>query len=324
MKITSSKLLVGAAAALLSASVLADTLTVASWGGAYSMSQRKAFYEPFMKETGHVVLEDEWTGELSLIRAMVDTNNYKWDVLDFETGSALAACDAGLLEPIDPQKLGLTADDFLDGAFLECAVGTMVWATVMAYRTDVFPDDPPKNWVDFWNVEKYPGKRALSKLGAYANLEFALMGDGVPREQVYELLRTDEGVDRAFASLDKIKPHVIWWATGAEAPQLLADKEVVMTSGWNGRIYNAVAKENQPFAISWDGQIYDFEYWTIPKGHPNRISPTSSSRLHRAQSVRGTRATTSLMARFARGRRSLRTPTFSRTSRPRPTTWRWD
>ena len=270
MSITSSRLLVGAAAALLSASVFAETVTIASWGGAYSMSQRKAFHEPFMKETGNVVLEDEWSGELGLIQAIVDTGNYKWDVIDVETGTALAGCDAGVLEPIDTKKLGLDAGDFIDGSWTECGVPTMVWATVMAYRTDVFPTDPPKSWVDFWNVEKYPGKRGLSKLGASANLEIALMGDGVPKEQVYEMLRTEEGVKRAFASLDKLKPNLIFWAAGAEPPQLLADKEVVMTSAWNGRIYNAVVKENQPFAIAWDGQIYDFEYWTIPKGHPNQ------------------------------------------------------
>ena len=66
-----------AAAALLAAAVphasLAQQLTITSWGGSYSMSQRNAYYEPFMKETGLTILEDEWDGSIALIRAMVET-----------------------------------------------------------------------------------------------------------------------------------------------------------------------------------------------------------------------------------------------------------
>ena len=56
---------------------IAQQLTITSWGGSYSMSQRKAYYEPFMKETGLTILEDEWDGSIALIRAMVETGNYK-------------------------------------------------------------------------------------------------------------------------------------------------------------------------------------------------------------------------------------------------------
>ena len=154
---TSQKLLVGAGAALLSGSLLAaDTLTVVSWGGAYSMSQRNAYYEPFMKETGHVILEDEWGGELASIRAQVETGNYKWDVIDVETGPAIQGCDEGILEPLDHAKLGLSEDDFIDGGMLECALGTITWATVLAYRTDVYAEGSgPQSWADFFDVGKF-------------------------------------------------------------------------------------------------------------------------------------------------------------------------
>ena len=108
---------------LISTAVLADELTIVSWGGAYSMSQRKAFHEPFMKETGHIILEDEWAGDVSQIRAQVDTKNYKWDVVDSYPHDAINGCDEGYLERIDTEKLGLTADDFIPGGFLECGIG---------------------------------------------------------------------------------------------------------------------------------------------------------------------------------------------------------
>ena len=132
----------------------------------------------------------------------------------------------------------------------------------------MFPNDPPTTWVDFWDVEKYPGKRGLRKTNPQGTLEFALIADGVPPSDVYEVLRSEGGIDRAFAKLDQIKPHLIYWETGAHAPQLLADKEVVMTSGWNGRFYNAVVDDGQPFVLAWDGQALDFDYWFVPANHP--------------------------------------------------------
>jgi len=102
-----------------------------------------------------------------------------------------------------------------------------------------------------------------------ANLEMALMADGVAPEDVYDVLGTPEGIERAFAKLDTIKDEVVWWEAGAQPPQLLADGEVVMTSAYNGRIFNAQAAEDKPFAIVWDGQVWDIDLWAILKGAPN-------------------------------------------------------
>ena len=210
----------GAAMLAMSApqTTIAETLTVTSWGGSYSMSQRKALHEPFMKQTGHVVLEDEWDGSLSLIRAMVETGNYKTHLIDAIPSHVETLCDEGMLEPIDYEKLGLTHDDFLPGAAHECGLGSISWSTVFAYRTDIFTDDPPKNWADFWNIEKYPGKRGLYKPSPEGSLEFALMADGVPAKDVYKVLREEGGVDRAFAKIGEIKEHVIWWGDWCASP----------------------------------------------------------------------------------------------------------
>ena len=246
----------------------ADTITVTSWGGSYSASQRKAYYEPFMKETGNTILEDEWDGSVAMIRAMVETGNYKTHVLDGSVATALAGCDEGILEPINWEKIGMTPDDFLPGGTTECGIATIAYSTLYAYRTDVYPTDPPKTWADFWNVEKYPGKRALRANNPQGTLEFALIADGVAAKDVYEVLKSEGGVDRAFSKLDEIKGDLIFWETGAQAPQLLADGEVVMTSGWNGRFYNAVVDDHQPFQLVWDGQALDFDYWFVPANHP--------------------------------------------------------
>ena len=106
--------------------------------------------------------------------------------------------------------------------------------------------------------------------GAKFNLELALMADGVPADQVYDVLSTQEGVDQAFAKLAEIKSDVIWWEAGAQPPQLLADGEVTMAYAFNGRIFNAAQGEGKPFKIIWDGQIYEMEGWVMPKGAPNK------------------------------------------------------
>ena len=80
---------------------------------------------------------------------------------------------------------------------------------------------------------------------------------GFPRRGL-RTAATPEGVDRAFAKLDTIKDEVIWWEAGAQPPQLLADGEVVMTTAYNGRIFNAMIEENQPFELFWPNQILDW------------------------------------------------------------------
>jgi putative spermidine/putrescine transport system substrate-binding protein len=148
-------------------------------------------------------------------------------------------------------------------------VATIIWSTVYAYDATKFPGEKPTTIADLFDTEKFPGKRGLRK-GPKPNLEFALMADGVPAEDVYEVLSTPEGVDRAFAKLDTIKDDVIWWEAGAQPPQMLADGEVVMATAYNGRIFNAVAVEDKPFVIVWDGQVWDLDLWAIPTGAPNK------------------------------------------------------
>ena len=98
----------------------------------------------------------------------------------------------------------------------------------------------------------------------------ALIADGVAPGDVYKQLATDEGLERAIAKLNSIRSSVsVFWEAGAQPPQLLADKEVVMSTAWNGRIDSAI-KSGQPLEIVWDGQVLDYVWWTIPAGHPEK------------------------------------------------------
>jgi putative spermidine/putrescine transport system substrate-binding protein len=252
----------------------AADVTVMSWGGDYTKSQVEAYHKPFTAQTGINVVSVDADNPAPAIKAQVEAGNVTVDVGDVEYADAIRLCDEGLLEPIDPATLpaapdGTAAvDDFLPGALTECAVSTIVFSTVFAYDTTKFPEGPT-TIADFFNLEKFPGKRGMRK-GAKANLEMALMADGVPAADVYATLETDEGVERAFAMLDKIKADTIWWEAGAQPPQLLADGEVAMTTAYNGRIFGAAVSEGKPFQIVWDGQVYEYDLFVIPKGAPNK------------------------------------------------------
>jgi len=267
-------LLLGAAATMVAMPTLAGELTVVSWGGAYTNSQVEAYQKPWMAATGNSVISTDYNGGLAEIKSQVEAGNVSWDLVDVELSDAVRGCDEGLLEPIDPSILpdgadGTPAlDDFLPGTLFECAVANIVWSTIYAYDSSMMADGPTTIG-DFFDLEKFAGKRGMRK-GPKANLEMALAADGVASADIYDVLSTAEGVDRAFAKLDTIKDSVVWWEAGAQPPQLLADGEVAMTTAYNGRIFNAVAAENKPFEIVWDAQIYDLDLWVIPKGAPNK------------------------------------------------------
>ncbi|MEM6465678.1 MAG: ABC transporter substrate-binding protein, partial [Pseudomonadota bacterium] len=273
MKLTTVLLAATSAVAIGSAAMASDSITVVSWGGAYTKSQVEAYHKPWIAATGNQIVSEDYNGGLAEVKAQVEAGNVTWDIVDVEYSDAVRGCDEGLFEEIDPSILPAGADgtaamdDFIPGAITDCAVSNIVWSTIFAY--DITKVSGVDGIADFFDLEKFPGKRGIRK-NPKANLEMALMADGVPAADVYDVLGTDEGVDRAFAKLDTIKDSVVWWEAGAQPPQLLADGEVLMTTAYNGRIFNAAAGEGQPFEVNWDGQILDFDLWAIPKGAPNK------------------------------------------------------
>jgi putative spermidine/putrescine transport system substrate-binding protein len=253
------------AAALVCAPALAKDLTVVSFGGANKDAQAKAYYQPYEQQSGNKIIAGEFNGELAKVKAMVDTGSVSWDLVELESPELARGCDEGLFEELDFSKLG-KADDFVQGAVTPCGAGFFVWSTVLAYNADKLKT-APKGWVDFWDTKTFPGKRGLRK-GAKYTLEFALMADGVATQDVYKVLATKQGQDRAFKKLDELKPNIQWWEAGAQPPQYLASGDVVMSSAYNGRIA-AVQKESN-LQVVWNGGIYDFDAWAIPKGAKNK------------------------------------------------------
>ncbi|KAJ16512.1 spermidine/putrescine ABC transporter substrate-binding protein [Pseudomonas aeruginosa M10] len=262
LKAASLKFATLAAGLACAAQAMAVDLTVVSFGGANKSAQIKAFYEPYQKATGNRIVAGEYNGEMAKVKAMVDTNSVSWDLVEVESPELSRGCDEGLFEELDPAQFGKT-EDFVPGAIQPCGVGFFVWSTVLAYNADKLKS-APTSWADFWDIQRFPGKRGLRKRAIY-NLEFALLADGVPREQVYPLLATRAGADRAFAKLGQLKPYIQWWEAGAQPAQWLAAGDVVMTSTYTGRIADA-HRAGRNLALVWQGSLYGMDYWAVVKG----------------------------------------------------------
>lgn len=247
----------------------ANELRVVSWGGVLQRSQREGFFKPFAEQNGVKLVEEEWAGEIAKVRAMVQSKNVTWDVVDVETAAGIQGCDENVLEKIDWTVVG-DRNNFLPGLANDCAVGHFVFAYIYAYDASrIIGEKKPTTIADFFDTKTWPGKRGLRKR-PQSTLEFALLGDGVPPDQVYKLLATKEGVDRAFKKLESIKNDIIWWSPSAAGAQLLADGQVLMTFSSNGRIYDAVKNHGKNFVIVWHNQQFDADWWAIPKGSPNK------------------------------------------------------
>lgn len=263
------------AAATVPASVAEEgrSITAVSFGGSYAKASVKAYHEPFMQETGIDIKLDEYNGGLAQIRAQAETGNVNWDVVDLNATDVLRGCDEGLLEEIDHAALPPAPDrtpaveDFVTTT-LDCGVAVTIFADVYAYNKEKFPGAKPTTIGDFFDLERFPGRRGLRRR-PNSTLEFALVADGVPADAVYAVLSTPEGIDRAFRKLDGIKSQVVWWEAGAQPPQMLVDGEVVMSTAFNGRIFNAQFLEDQPLAIVWDGQVQSSSYLAVVTGSPN-------------------------------------------------------
>lgn len=225
------------------------------------VAARAVFYAEYEKRFGIKVIE---TGPSSMakLRAMVDARNVEWTIAEVGGEDAIVAERLGLFEQIDRQIVPM---DTLIKPLDERRVTAPrnFYSTTLAYRRDGFRNGKvPTSWADFWDVRNFPGPRSLRDR-AIDNLEFALLADGVSVDNLYPL-----DVDRAFRKLDQIKPHVaVWWNGGQQPAQLLIDKEVVMTSGWNGRFYK-LQREDAGIDIAWAGSMVKVGTFGVVKGAP--------------------------------------------------------
>lgn len=248
------------AALMLGNAAEARDFTIVGWGGAAQDRQREIYFAPFAKEQGIPFKEDTYLGGWGQFQAMQDTGVVQWDVVQVETAEMIRGCEEGVFAELDWSMLP-PRDSYIKNATSKCGIGAIVWSVLMAYNGDRLKGNEPKSMADFWDTKRWPGKRGMRQ-GPKLNLEIALMADGVAPDDVYKELKTDAGVDRAFAKLDEIKPLVQWWKAGAQAPEWLAAGDVELSIAYSGRVANA-QKQGINLQPIWDNTVYAIDSWVI-------------------------------------------------------------
>jgi putative spermidine/putrescine transport system substrate-binding protein len=247
------------------AAALARDLTVVARGKMMQDAIAQAIGSPFTAATGIPVQFQNWDGGLDALRDRLKAPDNTWDVVEVNAEELAAGCGEGLFEKLDWSQIG-GKDHYLAQGVSDCGVGAGLSTLVLAWDRDKLTGTP--SWSDFWDVAKFPGKRGLFK-GVQGNLEFALIADGVSPPDVYKVLATSEGVDRAFRKLDQLKPYIVWWQTGADAAHILSSGDVLMTTAPSGQIVMANRTEHRNFGIQWSAGLYQVVSWALAKGTPD-------------------------------------------------------
>ena len=242
-------------------SLRGTTVVFASWGGVYQDAERACYCDPFAQETGARVVQD---GPMNAarFRTMIESGTPDWDVADITINQLMSGARDNLFERIDTKIVGTSriAPQFVN----EHGIGCIAWSYNLGYNNRLFPEGKqPRTWADLFDLKRFPGKRTLLDQGA-ANLEAALMADGVAPKDLYPL-----DVERALRKLDTIKAQTVFWSTNSQSQQLFVDEEVSLGIILNGRAYDA-AKKGAAIGISWEGNIQSVDYLVVPRGSRNK------------------------------------------------------
>jgi putative spermidine/putrescine transport system substrate-binding protein len=243
----------------------AGQVIIRTIGGSYEEAVVKSIFEPFTKATSIEVVKVPAT--LGKVLAMHEAGNMELDVMDAGELGVFSLSQKGALDKINYKAWKLTnPDDIEPTVRRDDMVADIFFSSVLGYNNQTFPTGKqPRNWAEFWDIKKFAGPRMLADIASGAvDLEFALLADGVPRDKLYPI-----DVNRAFKALDRVRPSIRkFWDTGALSAQMLADKEVVLGSIWNGRL-QAVADKGAPLAIEWNEAMLQTQYWAVLKGAKN-------------------------------------------------------
>lgn len=190
---------------------------------------------------------------------------HRWDIVEAGGPDLLTGCADGAFARIDPAQLG-AAPAHSTRALSSCGVGAAWQTLALAWNRQTLPGEP--QWSDFWDVARLPGKRGLQR-GARGNLEIALLADGVPPHQVYSLLSTQAGVDRAFHKLDQLRPYLVWWRTPADAVHLLTSGSALLTTAPTALVEQANLSHAARFGTQPDQALASLASWAIVAGTPH-------------------------------------------------------
>ncbi len=189
-----------------------------------------------------------------------------WDVVSLNADQLERYCATGALTPLNwanfPHK-----DLLIPTALESCGVGHSVSSTVLSYSVLHRYGLPPSGWRDFFDFNRFPGKRALPLHGRGV-FEAALLADGVPKDEIYTVLATEEGLSRAQAQLDRLKGNLLWWEEISELREWLLNGQVALGLSPDAPLLYGEGLDN--IGIVRNEAIYRIRYYAIPAHSENK------------------------------------------------------
>lgn len=239
-----------------SSSKLSGKVVWADYGGTTNTAWKKTFFEPFTAKTGVSVTSATIAG--AVMNRMLDGGKGDYDTI-FTDLSVIELYKKNLVK----LPASIKRNDQLPKSSQDYAFGAMEIGYAQGYLASTFPNGGPKTWADFWNVKKFPGKRAVPGVYFDYMVEAALLADGVKPADLYPL-----DLDRAFKKLDELKGNLVFYTEYPQVQQLLTSGGAAIAFGPNG-LYAALNSQGVKTTVSWDQAFLEPDVFVIPKTAPD-------------------------------------------------------
>jgi putative spermidine/putrescine transport system substrate-binding protein len=238
-----------------------ERIVYANWGGSWEKALRRAWADPFTKETNIQVVSAS-DNSLGRLQAMVQAGKVEWDLVEGLPELARVGAEKGLLEKLDFSVIDRGGMMKRPEFFNDYSIPEVIFGRVLIY--DKRLPKAPSDWASFWDLKTYPGKRTFYNRVESGILEAALQADGVPADKLYPL-----DVDRAFKKLSQIRDHIIWYTSVTQSEQIMRDGEASMGLLADGRALN-VKSGGAPVELAMNVSLLTWSVFVIPKGAPNK------------------------------------------------------
>ncbi len=242
------------------AAAKASEIVFATWGGEEIKNLTKVYAKPYTGTTGTNVIFDGTGPTEGAIKTMVDSGDVSWDVCDADGFSALRLGRAGALSAIDYSVIDRQA--VLPPFAFDHGVCGYTYSYVLAYDAELYKNQPPTSWADFWNQKKFPGRRALWKW-MNGGFEAAMIAAGAKPHEIYPI-----DIPNVVERIRRLKPNLLTWESGAQSKQMLIDKTVSMACIWHSRAAQLATETEGRIAWTWAQGILYPGCWVVPKNNP--------------------------------------------------------
>ena len=235
------------------------SLTMVTYGGDTEAALTKSLADPFSKATGAKVVQDAPL-DYAKIKAQQEANNVTWDAVTSEPYVTAGNCGT-LYEPTKGVDTSSIDPRFISD---KCSVPADVYSAVILYDKRKFGDNPPTSWKDFFDLQKYPGNRAVWNYVGGNALEAAALGSGVRPKDLYPL-----DIDNAVNELKSLGGSLKYYSSLAQGAEMLLNGQASMVMSYNTRAYVAASAAPDTVGVVWNQAILAWDAWAIPKGSRN-------------------------------------------------------